>query len=80
MDDQLTIIFIGITFLLLILAFVGKPKNYKPRSKWRRAASVSLWAVNAMFFGGVFTPVEKGKVTKVRKRDIAEEGDDYPYD
>ena len=77
MDDQLTIIFIGLTVLVLILAFVGRQKNYKLRSKWRRAAAASLWAANAMLFGGVSTPVEKGKVTKVRKRDIDEEGDDF---
>ena len=76
MDDQLTIIFIGVTFLLLILAFVGRRRNYKPRSKWRKAAVASLWAANAMLFGGVSTPIEKGKVTKVRKRDIDGEDDD----
>ena len=75
MDDQLAIIFIGVTFLLLILAFVGRRRNYKPRSKWRKAAVASLWVANAMLFGGVSTPIEKGKVTKVRKRDLDEEGD-----
>jgi hypothetical protein len=74
-DDQLTIIFVAVTFLILILAFIGRRKNATTRSKWRTATAASLWAVNAMLFGGVSTPVEKGKVTKVRKRETDEEDD-----
>ena len=75
MDDQLTIIFVAVTFLFLILAFIGRRKNDTTRSKWRTLTAASLWAINAMLFGGVSTPVEKGKVTNVRTREIDEEDD-----
>ena len=77
MDDPLTATFVGFIIFLLILAFVGRQRNYKARSKWRKAAAASLWAANAMLFGGVSSPVEKGKVTKVRKRD-EDKDDDEP--
>jgi hypothetical protein len=72
-DDPLTFIFVGFAVLLLLLVFIGRRRNYKPRTKWRKAMAASLWAANAMLFGGVPSPVEKGKVTKVRKRDVDED-------
>ena len=78
MDDPLTIIFVGFVFLMLLLVFIGRRRNYKPRPKWRKAMAASLWAANAMLFGGVSSPVEKGKVTKVRKRDVDEDDSESP--
>ena len=73
MDDPLTFVFVGFVFLLLLLVFIGRRRNYQPLPKWRKAMAASLWAANAMLFGGVSSPVEKGKVTKVRRRDVDED-------
>ena len=78
MDDPLAFIFVGFAVLLLLLVFIGRRRNYKPRTKWRKAMAASLWAANAMLFGGVSSPVEKGKVTKVRKRDVDEDESELP--
>ncbi len=73
MDDPVLIASIGLAFFLLLVAFMGRRKVHKPSTKWRKAFAGSLWAINAMLFGGVSDPVEKGKVVKVRKRDFDEE-------
>ncbi len=78
MDDPLTFVFVGFAVLLLLLVFIGRRRNYKPRPKWRKAMAASLWAANAMLFGGVSSPVEKGRVTKVRKRDVDEDESELP--
>ena len=76
MDDPIFITSIGLLIFLLLVAFIGRPKIiYKPTSKWRRAFAGSLWAINAMLFGGVSDPVEKGKVVKMRKRDFDDESE-----
>ncbi len=78
MDDPVLVTWIGLAFLLLLVAFIGRRKVYKPSTKWRKAFAVSLWAINAMLFGGVSDPVEKGKVVKIRKRGFDEEdGENY---
>ena len=73
MDDPFTYVFVGFTVLLLLLVFIGRRRKYKLHPKWRKAMAASLWAANAMLFGGVSSPVEKGRVTKVRKRDVDED-------
>jgi hypothetical protein len=77
-DDPLAIAFVGFAVFLLLLVFIGRRGNYKPRPKWRKAMAASLWAANAMLFGGVSSPVEKGKVAKVRKRDSDEDHEESP--
>ncbi len=75
MDDPVLVTWIGLAFFLLLVAFIGRRKVYKPSTKWRKAFAVSLWAINAMLFGGVSDPVEKGKVVKIRKRDFDDESE-----
>lgn len=70
MGDPVTVFSIGVAFVLLLVAFLGRRKIYKSSPKWRKDVASSLWAVNAMLFGGVSDPVEKGKVVNVRKRDL----------
>ncbi len=78
MEDPITIGFIGFATLLLLLVYIGRRKNDKPRSKWRKTMAVSLWAANAMSFGGVSSPTEKGKVVKVRRRDVDDDDSGAP--
>jgi hypothetical protein len=72
-DDPLNATYIGFIVLLLVSVFIGRNRNYQRYSKWRKTATASLWAANAMLFGGVSSPVEKAKVTKVRKQDVDED-------
>lgn len=86
MDDPVPVFSIGIVFILLfVVLFVmllGRRKDYKTPSPWRKNVASSLWAVNAMISGGVSDPVEKGKVVNIRKRDLddneREEDDSAP--
>ena len=70
MDDPVLVISTSVVFLLLLIVFLGRRKVYKTPSAWRKNVASSLWAVNAMIFGGVSDPVEKGKVVNIRKRDL----------
>ena len=74
MNDPLLIMWIGFALMLFVATMMVGPKltAYKTPTRWRKAVSGSLWAISAMFSGGVADPVEKGKVVKVRKRDLDE--------
>ena len=71
MDDPVLFISVALAVLVILVAWVGrpKPKKYKTSTAWRKSVRNSLWVITAMFFGGASDPVEKGKVVKVRKRD-----------
>lgn len=75
MSDPILLISIGLALLFLLGALIGKRRAYQQSTKWRKALAGSMWAVNAMLFGGVSSPVEKGKVVKIRKRSADEDDD-----
>jgi len=74
MDDAVLVASVGLVFMFLLVAYIGRRKAYTPSTKWRKAVSGSLWALNAMLSGGVASPKERGKAAYVRKRDDDEEG------
>jgi hypothetical protein len=76
MEDPVLITSFAFALLLVLVACLGRRKVNKPSTKWRKAVAGSLWAVNAMLFGGVSDPVEKGKVVNIRKRDFDEDDEE----
>lgn len=77
MKDPIFIFLVGLGFVLLMIAVIGRRNADKPASMWRKNVAGSLWALNAMLFGGVADPVEKGKVVKVRSRDSEQDDPDF---
>ena len=67
--DGLLLLLIGLVLVLALGLLVTRPRSSRPRSRVEKSLGSSLLLAQAMLFGGVSDPVERGQIVNVRKDD-----------